>query len=152
MLAADPPKVAPPEDVAFAKEASQGNMTEVALGRLAAEKGTDPQVKKFGQEMVKDHTKAQKNLRSAATREGISKEVPGALDTEHQEAVEKFSKLSGAEFDAAYKKDMLEDHEKDVAAFEKESHGTTQIGKFASDTLPTLQHHLKMAQEMSGPK
>ena len=150
-LAADPPKVANSDDVKFVKEASFGNMTEVALGRLAVEKSTDAQVKKFGQQMIDDHSKAQKGLRSAATKEGLSTNVPGALDQHHQEVVDKFRKLSGPEFDREYKEDMLKDHQEDVAAFQKEaSLGSTPVQKYAADTVPTLEHHLKMAQEMNG--
>ena len=149
--AADPPKVANPDDVKFVKEASFGNMTEVALGRMAVEKSTDAQVKKFGQQMVDDHSKAQKELRKAATREGLSANVPGALDQHHQEVVDKFQKLSGAEFDREYKEDMLKDHQEDVAAFQKQAAmGSTPVQKFAADTVPTLEHHLQMAQAMSG--
>ncbi len=153
MAAEDPPKLASPDDVNFVKEASLGNLTEVALGRLAVEKSSDPQVKKFGQQMIDDHTKAQEALRSAATREGISGDVPGALDQTHDQVVEKFRKLSGPEFDRAYKEDMLKDHQEDVAAFQKQAAlGSTPLQKYAADTLPTLQHHLKMAQEMNASK
>jgi putative membrane protein len=149
----DPPKLASPDDVNFVKEASFGNMTEVALGRLAVEKSSDPQVKKFGQQMIDDHTKAQAALRSAATKEGLSRDLPGALDHEHEQVVEKFRNLSGPEFDRAYKEDMLKDHQEDVAAFQKEAAlGSTPLEKHAADTLPTLQHHLKMAQEMNATK
>ncbi len=149
----DPPKLASPDDVNFVKEASMGNMTEVALGRLAVEKSSDPQVKKFGQQMIDDHTKAQNALRSAATKEGLSRDLPGSLDQEHEQVVEKFRNLSGPEFDRAYKEDMLKDHQEDVAAFQKQAAlGSTPLEKYAADTLPTLQHHLKMAQEMNASK
>jgi putative membrane protein len=151
--AEDPPKLASPDDVNFVKEASLGNMTEVALGRLAVEKSSDPQVKKFGQQMIEDHTKAQAALRSAATKEGLSSDLPGALDHEHEQVVEKFRNLSGPEFDRAYKEDMLKDHQEDVAAFQKQAAlGSTPLQKYAADTLPTLQRHLKMAQEMNASK
>jgi len=153
-FAEDVPKLAPPEDVAFAKEAALGNLTEVAVGRLAVQKSADERVKKFGQHMIDDHTKAQEALRRAATREGVSRDVPGALDLEHEQVLERFRKLSGPELDEAYKKEMLKDHEEDVARFEKQAAlgGNTPIQKFAAETLPTLQQHLKMARELAGTK
>jgi formate dehydrogenase assembly factor FdhD len=44
---------------------------------------------------------------------------------------------------------MVSDHKKDVAEFKKESKSgkDTDVKSFASTTLPTLQDHLKMAQD-----
>jgi putative membrane protein len=60
------------------------------------------------------------------------------------------SKLSGAAFDRAYARDMVKDHEEDIADFNKEATGGQKaaIRDFASQTLPTLQDHLKQAKEM----
>ncbi len=60
------------------------------------------------------------------------------------------SKLSGAAFDRAYARDMVKDHEQDVADFSKEASGGQKpaLKDFASQTLPTLQDHLKQAKEM----
>jgi predicted outer membrane protein len=47
-------------DKAFIKDAAKGGMMEVALGRVAEENATDSEVKKFGERMVKDHSKRMK--------------------------------------------------------------------------------------------
>ncbi len=49
-------------DAVFAAKAASGGMAEVKLGQLAAEKGTSPAVKQFGQKMVDDHSKANDQL------------------------------------------------------------------------------------------
>jgi putative membrane protein len=63
---------------------------------------------------------------------------------------ERLSKLSGADFDRAYARAMVKDHEKDIAAFQKEaeSGADPQIRQFAAQTLPTLQSHLQEAKQM----
>ena len=60
------------------------------------------------------------------------------------------SKLSGAAFDRAYARDMVRDHEEDIAEFNKEASGGHNpiVKDFATQTLPTLQDHLKEAKEM----
>jgi putative membrane protein len=47
---------------------------------------------------------------------------------------------------------MLADHRKDVAAFKKESTrgNDPDVKQFASQTLPTLEEHLKIARDLSG--
>ncbi|HEY3570771.1 MAG TPA: DUF4142 domain-containing protein, partial [Thermoanaerobaculia bacterium] len=61
------------------------------------------------------------------------------------------SKLSGAAFDKAYVSMMVKDHKKDVAEFKKESTKAkdSDVKSFASTTLPTLQDHLKMIEDIS---
>jgi putative membrane protein len=76
--------------------------------------------------------------------------LPTALDEKHQKDVTKLSAMSGADFDRAYSKMMLSDHNKDVKEFEKQSTkgADPDIKAFASKTLPTLQEHLQMAKAL----
>ena len=50
----------------FVKEAAEGSATDVALGKLAQEKGSSDAVKQFGKRMVDDHSKATEELKQAA--------------------------------------------------------------------------------------
>jgi putative membrane protein len=136
------------DDKSFVKEAAIGGLTEVELGKVAAQKASSDAVKQFGQKMVDDHSKANDQLKEAATKAGF--EVPAAPDSKHQGRINKLSKLSGTEFDRAYIKDQLKDHKEDVKKFQQEAQGGTNpaIKNFASQTLPTLQRHLQMAQRL----
>ena len=131
----------------FAKEAAVGGMSEVELGRLAVQKGTNPAVKEFGQRMVDDHSKANQDLRAAASQSGVT--LPSEIDAKQKKAYDKLSALSGAAFDRAYMSDMVKDHKEDIALFEKASReaGESPIKKFAADELPTLREHLQMAEK-----
>jgi putative membrane protein len=135
-------------DSQFAKKTAQGGMAEVKLGQLAKEKGTSDSVKKFGQRMVEDHTKAGDELKRAAAQENIA--LPEDVSAKDKATYSSLSKLSGAAFDRAYARDMVKDHEEDVADFNKEAIGgkSAAIKNFATQTLPTLQDHLKEAKEM----
>jgi len=107
------------DDKKFVKDAALGGMTEVELGKVAAQKASDEKVKEFAQKMVDDHSKANENLKQIASKSNI--QVPNSLDSKHQSRIDKLSKLSGQEFDKAYIKDQLKDHETDVREFSEEA-------------------------------
>lgn len=136
-------------DQSFLREAAAGGLAEVELGRLAAEKSSNPGVKKFAEQMVTDHGKANDQLKEIALQKGIS--LPAEPGPQHKATKERLSKLSGEEFDRAYMSNMLSDHKKDVVAFQKESTEgkDPELKEFATKTLPTLEAHLKEAESIS---
>jgi len=130
----------------FMKEAAQGGMAEVKLGQMAAEKGQDEAVKDFGERMVKDHGKANEELKTLAKSEDVT--LPTEMSSEAEETQERLQKLSGAEFDKAYMQEMLKDHKKDIEAFEQEANNGTdpEVKAWAAKTLPTLREHSQLGQ------
>ncbi|MCA1609562.1 MAG: DUF4142 domain-containing protein [Acidobacteria bacterium] len=136
-------------DSKFVMDAAKGGMAEVEMGRMAADKASNADVKQFGQKMVDDHSKAIDELKQVATAKGMT--LPSAVDPAHKAAMDKMAKLSGAAFDKAYVADMVKDHKKDVADFKKEASSgkDPDVKAFASKTLPTLQEHLKMIQDLN---
>ena len=138
-------------DLKFIRAAAQAGMDEVALGRVAAEKGTSDEVKKFGQHMVDDHSKANEELMTLASNKGVdlSADKP-KMEKKSQKAVDKLSKKEGAEFDKDYVDGMVKDHEKAVDEFQKASETVKDedLKKWAAQTLPTLQAHLNMIKDI----
>jgi putative membrane protein len=136
-------------DTKFMKEAAMGGMEEVELGKLAAQKASDPNVKSFGQKMVDDHSKANDQLQQLATQKGVT--LPTGMSTSQKNDMAKLDKLSGATFDKAYVSMMVKDHKKDVAEFKKESTSAkdSDLKSWAGTTLPTLQEHLTMIEGIS---
>ena len=131
-------------DETFAMKAADGGMTEVQAGEIATKNGESQMVKDFGAKMVTDHTKANDQLKAIASKKGMT--LPEKVSPKHQAALDRLSKLKGAEFDAAYKKEMLMDHEKDVAEFTTASKELKdpELKQFAADTLPVVKSHLAM--------
>ena len=131
----------------FLKDAAQGGMMEINLGKLGTQKGQDPAVKEFAQKLVTDHSKALDELKMIAEKKGIT--LPTEMAPKHQKMVDHLSSLSGAEFDKAFALHMVKDHKKDIAAFQKASrnHEDAEVSEFATKTLPTLQEHLRIAQQ-----
>jgi putative membrane protein len=75
--------------------------------------------------------------------------LPNALSKDGQKHYDELSGKSGEEFDKAYAKLMVQDHEKVIAKFKKESEKgeDPDLKSWAAKTLPTLEHHLKMSKE-----
>jgi putative membrane protein len=138
-----------PADRQFIKKAAEGGLAEVQLGQLATEKADSQDVKQFGQRMVDDHTKANDQLKQVASQKGVT--VPDKLSAKDAATKARLEKLSGKAFDRAYMRDMVIDHTKDVSEFRMESKNAKDpdVKNFASQTLPTLQDHLKEAKSIA---
>ncbi|HKV78179.1 MAG TPA: DUF4142 domain-containing protein [Candidatus Sulfotelmatobacter sp.] len=136
-------------DTAFVKKAARGGLAEVELGQLAVQKASSEEVKKFGQRMVDDHSKANDQLKQVAAQEHI--DLPQAPSAKDKATKARLEKLSGEQFDKAYMSDMVKDHQKDVAEFEHESKTAKDptVKSFAQQTLPTLRQHLKEAEKIA---
>ncbi len=152
--AADPPsdkgdKVVTGGDLAFMNDAGPGGLAEVELGRIAAERATSAEVKKFAQQMVADHSKAGEKLKKLAQQKKVP--LPPEILPHAKQTKEKLAKLSRGEFDRAYVATMVEMHEKDVAAFEATAKNAVDadVKAFAAETVPTLKHHLQMIRDMA---
>ena len=134
-------------DTMFVKNAAKGGLAEVELGQLAADHASSDEVKKFGQRMVTDHGKANDELKSLAQKKSIT--LPTEIDAKDKAFHDRLAKLTGAAFDRAYMQHMLADHRKDVNEFKHESTAgkDPDVKEWASKTLPTLEEHLKLAQD-----
>jgi putative membrane protein len=126
------------KDKTFMKKAAKGGMMEVAMGQVAEQKGQSEDVKSFGKRMVTDHSKANDELKSIASKKGF--QLPSKEHT---------AKWTS---DKAYIEMMVKDHEKDLAEFKEEasSGSDPDVKKFADDTAKMVQEHLALAKETQG--
>jgi len=136
-------------DHQFVTDVAHDGMAEVELGKTAVEKASNDQVKKFGQRMADDHAKAGDELKALAEKSNIP--WPTDLDAKHKAVRDRFMKLSGDAFDRAYMQEMVNGHRKAVTAFRMEAKNgkSPEIQAWASKTLPTIEDHLKQAQEIA---
>jgi putative membrane protein len=134
------------KDTDFAVTAADGGMLEVELGKIAQQKATHPEVKKFAQMMVEDHSKANDELKALAAQKNIS--LPATLSEKNQERLNDMQEKSGADFDKDYMDFMVNDHEEDVDAFEKQAEdgNDAELKSWAAGKVTTLRHHLEMAK------
>lgn len=137
-------------DRQFVNEAAQGGMTEVKLGQLALQRASSNSVKQYAQRMIDDHTNANTELMNLATQKGIT--VPTNLNPKYQSLVTRMSKLSGTAFDREYMREAgVNSHRQQQALFQRQAQRgqDPQLKAFAAQTLPIVQQHLKLAQDMA---
>jgi putative membrane protein len=133
-------------DENFVIKAARGGMAEVELGKLAVDKAASDEVKKFGQRMVDDHSRANDELKTLAQNKHIN--LPTEIDTQEKALHDRLAKLTGASFDRAYMQAMVADHRQDVNEFriEARSGKDADVKGWAAKTLPTLEEHLRLAE------
>jgi putative membrane protein len=139
-----------PTTTDFVKEAATSDMFEIRSSQLAQERGSGPE-KTFAATMIKDHTKTSEDLKSMVSSGDVKADLPAALDGSHQSELDKLKSLKGAEFSSRYDKDQVSGHKDAVSLFERyaRSGDNPKLKDWAGKTLPTLRHHLEMAEELS---
>lgn len=130
----------------FVKEAASGGMMEVALGQIAGRQAMDAAVKQFGAMMVEDHSKANAELKVITGAKHFA--LPASMMDKHQQHVDHLGKMKDKDFDRAYTKMMVDDHQEDIRKFEQAAQSSTDttVRSFARRTLPVLKKHLSAAQ------
>jgi putative membrane protein len=157
-------------DEKFIKDAAHGGWMEVQMGKLGLQKSQNDQVKQFSQKLIDDHSKANAELKQIAATKGVTLPDPDKLagtgsltdsdrtqvreksdaDSDMHGEMKKLQGLSGTEFDRAFAKMAVKDHEKDISEFEKASKKTqdTELKAWIDKTLPTLREHLTQSQSL----
>lgn len=121
----------------------RSNLKEIQMGQMAQDHGTLKDVKAFGATLVKDHTDADTKVSKLAKEKNIDLTVNSL-------PVEPSNLPMGAGFDAAFARDMVEDHRKDIAEVEDAKSRTrdAQLKKLLAGLLPVLKKHEEIAQKL----
>ncbi|HEU4471775.1 MAG TPA: DUF4142 domain-containing protein [Flavisolibacter sp.] len=129
------------EDSMFVMEAAAGGMMEVEAGNLAQQNGANQRVKDYGAMMVRDHGRANDELKSFASSRGMT--LPASLPPDMQKHLEDMRKMTGKSFDQHYVSMMVDHHNKDITKFRNQSTGggDAELKAWAGKTLPVLQMH-----------
>jgi putative membrane protein len=133
----------------FVKEAAISDMFELQSSKLAEEKGS-PQEKSFAQQMTTDHTKTTNELKSMVNGGKVKAELPTALDSSLQSKLDKLKNASGRDFNSDFDSYQVSAHKDAVSLFERYAKGgdNPELKDWAGKTLPALQHHLEMAENL----
>lgn len=139
-----------PLDADFARMAAMGGMAEIRWAEVAQQRSTSKDVKKYASKMIKDHTKANKNLQKIAAKKSMT--LPTTMSDEQMQILTQLQAASGAEFDRMYiEMSGVQAHQMMESLFQNQATNGTDadLKAFASKTLPTVQMHLQMAKEMA---
>ena len=148
VYAAPQPETVHQTDDEFVRFAVAANLAEVELSAVAVDHASSGAVKQFAQQMTGDHHKAGLQIKAIADRKHIP--IPTALDGEHASLKKQLLSLKGADFDRRFMDAMVDDHKATVAAFTNEAeHGAdADIKAYAMKTLPTIERHRKLAEQI----
>jgi putative membrane protein len=135
-----------PKTADFVKEAAMSDMLEVESSKIAEQKG-DAQEKTFAAEMITDHTKTSSELKGMVSGD-LKAAIPSALDDSSQKKLDKLRDAKPEDFASEYDPMQVSAHKDAVSLFERYAKGgdDPKLKDWAGKTLPTLQHHLEMAQ------
>jgi len=130
-------------DGLFAAAATDGNLSELTLSQLGVQKATDPELKRFSQQMIDEHTRMGQEMKTMLAQKGLR--VPEMVDVRSQFCAESLAGLSGEDFDRCYAKAQLVAHMDSVAMFEAEAERGTDpdVKALAAKALPHIKSHLK---------
>ncbi len=136
-------------DRSFLTKAEQSNLAEIAAGNLAWKQSNNEMVKTHAQHMITDHADASTKLNMIAKDKSV--DLPKDPDPKNQQVYKQLSALKGSAFDAKYIKSQRAGHVAAVALFRSEIKNgkDAEVRAFATQTLPTIESHLKMFQSMS---
>ena len=134
----------------FVTEAAMGDMLEIETGKLAQQQASDPKIKQFANQLVTDHQKTTDELKALVESGKVKVTLPTAMDRSHQGKLDKLKGLNGANFDNEFDDMQRSAHKDATSLFERYAKGgeNNDLKTFASKHLPTLQHHLKMAEDL----
>ena len=137
-------------DAAYMRDIAQGNLAEIATGKLAVAKAQSPEVRRFGQLMIEDHTKLQREGAQVAAANGWP--VPNQPDERQQAAAKKLESMSGGSFDRAYMEQMVKDHAQTLELLQQtvSEAKDSALRAHAQKATPHVRQHLDIARRLAG--
>ena len=137
----------------FVTEAANSDMLELAAAKIAQEKGNADE-KKFAEQMTTDHTKTTKDIMAMVTSGDVKAELPSTLDSSSQAKLDKLRDAKQDQFASEYDPMQVSAHKDAVSLFERYSKSgeNPKLKDWAGKTLPTLRHHLEMAEALKTNK
>jgi putative membrane protein len=133
----------------FVTEAANSDMLEIAAAKVAQEKGNVDE-KKFAEQMTTDHTKTTSDLKRMVTSGDVKATLPAKLEDSAQKKLTELRDAKQQDFADYYDPMQVSAHKDAVSLFERyaKSGDNSKLKDWAGKTLPTLQHHLQMAEDL----
>jgi putative membrane protein len=132
----------------FMMKATQANLAEVEVAKIALQKSGDVEVKDYANMIKSDHTKALDDLADLMKDKNVPQ--PNAVATDTQQDINRMDNLTGGEFDREFINMMVTDHKKAIELFrdQQSSAQNRDVTKYVDDVLPKLEMHLDKAQRL----
>ncbi len=140
----------PPSPKDFALDVSHGNQYEILAANVAEIQAKNPRVRKFAEEMVRDHDRLAQDLRQAAKASGLPP-LLSSMSSDQASLLSSLQGARGADFEKAYARQQVLVHAQAIAI--EESFATAgadpNLRKVAQAALPIIKDHLKKARQLA---
>jgi len=139
---------APPSPV-FVAKAGASDLYERQSSQLVAASTHDRQIRRFAQDMIRDHTKSTQMVKSAAMRSGLHPRPP-MLDRAQQGMLAALRRAHGADRDRKYLDQQRSAHNQALGLMQDyaASGSAPALRKAAADIAPVVQHHIDMLNSL----
>jgi len=136
-------------DKSSLEKMAQADMAEVQAGKVAQQKASNAEVKKFAEHMVQEHSKSLEEGKQLASSKGVT--PPKGPDRKHEDALDKLEKSQGDSFDRLYMRQMVKDHEDALKLVKKTAKDAKdpELKAAAEKMAPHIEEHLAQARKIS---
>jgi putative membrane protein len=106
------------QDRRFMRQAAQAGIFEVKKSKLALDRSHNRHVRDFAAQMIRDHTKANQELKQLAASQGVR--LPHRPNAHQRRIIRRLAGLHGRHFDCAYMAVQVRAHLQAIALFRRE--------------------------------
>ena len=133
----------------FVTQVAASDMFEIQSSKVALQRSSDPDVKRFARMMIDAHGRTTAKLKGLiAGQDNLA--PPTSLPSDLQTKLDKLGSLSPADFDKAYLDDQVDGHQSALNVMQRyaKDGDLEPLKQFAADTAPTVQQHLDRAKAL----
>lgn len=133
----------------FLTTAAQASLFEIEASRIALARGGSKVVRRYAEATLRDRVSVDTDLEQLASSVGVM--LPSRLSDEFEARLSVLERLSGAEFDRAYARNVgVLAQEEALAAFERAADGSGErVQRFAAAQLPAIREHLEEGRRLA---
>ena len=134
--------------------ATASHQAEIDAAKMALEKSSNAEVKRFADQMVTDHTAALGKATALAAKLSVMAEENddvASLKKDAAATADRLKALSGPEFDKAYISAMVTDHQGVLDAIDKKllpGAKKPELKRYLQELRPTVENHLGHAKTL----
>jgi putative membrane protein len=140
---------------AVLSEIHQANLTEIALGKLAQNKASAPEVRGYADLLVQDHTSVDETVTAMAQKKGTQLHDQAASSRQGRKGArsiaqfeQKLTSASGSTFDHLFLEQAGNDHQRMIQKLQqdREDANDDDIEALIDKIVPILEQHRELAQ------
>lgn len=131
----------------FIARASASGVAEIEAGKIALQKTTYPEIKKFAQKMIENYASSNRDLRALAAKKDV--EIADDVQLLDQAKAYVLKQREGESFDVAYVNNQIDAHKTTIKLYQDASSSPDEdVRRLAATSLPRLERHLQEAEAL----